>query len=431
MNNSVNVHQLEPGMIPESDLRAGNGRLLAVKGTPLSRNQIRALKTWGVTNVILQSSSDQEESSWDWPYTKTDASDLPDPELLEQAEKLILPRFAHTDLEHPAIGEMFSLAKARKAGELKNNPDLINYAPRKTQTRVHGAVLFGKHQPKPDSINFKTVSPEDLGLLPLPSVSLNLQKALMDPKSTQSTLADLINKDSKLSSRLLKLINSSLFGLPFKIESIYQAINIIGSKQLAMLVLGLTVRSMFRQITPASMDMKQFWKHSMACAIAARTMGASMGGVNPERLFLAGLLHDIGWLILMDKFSIQMGGVQKMIRQGKITRQAAETEFFGMDHALLGGMIIAKWEFSLILENAISYHHEPEKSLSFLETGILHTADILVHACGFDKINGEKVPNLDSFTWENLNLDPAVFTLCMRQIDRILFQKNRSMVQQK
>ncbi len=431
MNQSISVHQLEPGMIPESDLRCRNGRLLAVRGTPLSRNQIRALKTWGVTSVSLQSSSDQEDSSWDWSYTEKDSSDRPDPGLQDQAEKIILPRFARTDLEHPAVSAMFSLAKTRLAKELKKSPDLVPACPEKTQTRVHGEILFGKHQPKPDSMDFQALNPEELGLLPLPSVSLNLQKALIDPKCAQSALADLINKDTKLSSRLLKLINSSLFGLPFKVESIYQAITIIGSKQLSMLVLGLTVRSVFRQIAPDSVNLKQFWKHSMACAIAARTIGAGLGRVNPERLFLAGLLHDIGWLILMDKFSMRMGRVQKMIRGGKITRQAAEAEIFGMDHAQFGGMIIAKWKFSLILEHAIRYHHEPDKSLNFLETGILHTADVLVHACGMDKTAGENVPSLDPLTWENLNLDPAVFALCLKQIDRVLFQKTESMVQKK
>jgi len=420
MSRDISVHQLEPGMIPESDLRSRNGRLLVVRGTPLSRIQIRALKTWGVNSVTLRDSSDQENTFEDRPYTKTDDHDLHDPKLQDQAEKMILPRFARTDLEHPAMREMFSLAKIRVAKELKSNPDLVHAAPKSTQTRMHGEILFGKNQPQPDSINFKTVNPEDLGLLSLPSVSLNLQKALIDPKCTQSTVADLINKDPNLSSRLLKLINSSLFGLPFKVESIYQAITIIGSKQVSMLVLGLTFRSMFRQIAPASMDIKQFWKHSMACAVAARTMGAGMGGVNPERLFLAGLLHDIGWLILMDKFPIQMAGVQKMTRQGKITRQIAESEVFGMDHAKFGTMIIAKWKFSLILENAIRYHHEPAHSMNFLETGILHTADILVHACGFDKIRGENVPGLDFSTWEALSLDPAVFGQCMKQIDRIV-----------
>jgi len=400
--------------------------LLGVKGAPLSRAQIRALKTWGVSSVTLQAPSDQEASSCDWPYTKTHAHDPPDPELLEKAEQLILPRFAQTDQEHPAMRKMFSLAKTRMARKLKGNPDLVHAAPKSTQTRVHGEALFGKRQPKPDSMDFQTLNPEDLGLMPLPAVSLNLQKALIDPQCTQSALADLINKDSRLSSRLLKLINSSLFGLPFKAGSIYQAISIIGSKQLSMLVLGLTVRSVFRQIAPACMDMKLFWKHSMACAVAARTMGASMGGMNPERLFLAGLLHDIGWLILMDKFPIQMSRVHKMIRRGNTTRQAAETEIFGMDHAKFGGMIIAKWKFSLILENTITYHHKAEKSLNFLEAGVLHTADILVHACGFDKIKGENIPSLDSFTWEALNLDPAVFDLCMQQIDRILFQKTEA-----
>ena len=420
MSRDISVHQLEPGMIPESDLRSRNGRLLVVRGTPLSRIQIRALKTWGVNSVTLRDSSDQENTFEDRPYTKTDDHDLHDPKLQDQAEKMILPRFARTDLEHPAMREMYSLAKIRVAKELKSNPDLVHAAPKSTQTRMHGEILFGKNQPQPDSINFKTVNPEDLGLLSLPSVSLNLQKALIDPKCTQSTVADLINKDPNLSSRLLKLINSSLFGLPFKVESIYQAITIIGSKQVSMLVLGLTFRSMFRQIAPASMDIKQFWKHCMACAVAARTMGAGMGGVNPERLFLAGLLHDIGWLILMNKFPIQMARVQKMTRQGEITRQVAESQVFGMDHAKFGATIIAKWKFSLILENTIRYHHEPAHSLNFLETGILHTADILVHAFGINKIRGENVPGLDFITWEALSLDPAVFGQCMKQIDRIV-----------
>ena len=424
MSQNISVHQLKPGMVPATDLRSGNGRLLGVKGAPLSRAQIRALKTWGVSSVTLVDMPDQETFSEELPEMKTDSSEGHDPQTLEQAEKLILPRFALTDLEHPAMQEMFNLARLRMAGELSRDPDLLLSSPQKKQTRMHGDILFGKHQPQPESMDLQTLDPEAMGLLPLPDVSIDLQQALIDPKCTAATLTELINQDPKLSARLLKLINSSMYGLPFRVESIYQAMTNLGSRQLSMLVLGLTVRSMFRQIAPPSMDIKQFWKHSMACAIAARTIGAGLGGVNTERLFLAGLLHDAGWIILMDKFPGHMRSAQKNARLEKKTRHKAEEEVLGIDHAGLGGMLIAKLKFSLILEHTVRYHHAPALSVHPSESGIIHLADILMHACGINKMSNEYVPPLDADTWDILSLDPAVLALSLRHIDLFLFRNS-------
>jgi HD-like signal output (HDOD) protein len=424
MSPNISVYQLEPGMVPATDLRSVNGRLLGVRGTPLSRAQIRALKTWGVSSVTLLDNPDQEALSEELPELKTDSSAGHDPETLEQAEKLILPRFAHCDLEHPGMKEIFNLARLRMAEELNRDPNLLLASPQKKQTRIHGDILFGKNQPQPESMDYQSLDPEAMGLLPLPNVSLNLQKALIDPKCTAAALTELINQDPKLCARLLKLINSSMYALPFRVESIYQAMTILGSRQLSMLVLGLTVRSMFRQIAPPSMEIKQFWKHSMACAIAARTIGAGLGGINPERLFLAGLLHDVGWIILMDKFPGHTRRAQKLARLEKKTRHRAEEDVLGINHAGLGGVLLAKLKFSLILEHSVRYHHTPALSVHPSESGIVHIADILVHACCINKISNEQVPPLDNDTWDRLSLDPAVLDLSLRHIDLFLLGKS-------
>jgi len=423
MNRELSVHELEPGMIPDRDLRSRNGRLLVPGGLSLSRDHIRALKIWGVTRVRIRDFSDLQASTETEDHAEQDVQQLPDPELLERAEKMILPRFSLSDLEQPAMKEIFSLAAKRLASRLGRDPE-FTLPPQETQTRVHGEILFRKHQNRSRPSDPANLDISDLELSPLPQVTLRLQEALTDPKCSASTLAEIIEQDSDLSQRLLRLTNSSFYNLPIRINSITQAMTVIGLRQMSMMVLGMTVKSIFRGLGSGDLNMKKFWKHCMGCAIAARTLGGVRGGVNTERVFLAGLLHDIGRMVLMEKYPEEMRRAERKARQNRQLPHEAEALVLGTDHALVGGRLLAGWKFSLILEHAVKYHHQPSLSLHRRETALVHIADSLLHACSLEESRDDFVPPVDPETWEAVKLEPEVFALCMRRVDRVLSKKS-------
>lgn len=412
----ISLHKLEPGMVPTQDLLGKDGRVLVVKKTPLSKAHIRILKIWGVGRICI------EEREQDFPETIAKAggqetSELQNPELLKRAEKMLLPRFAQTDLRHPAVNKMFELAKHSLVGELSRNPDLVLAPAKRAQTRRHGEILFGKYQQEREPADEQCIGLISPRLEPLPGIVFRLQEALIDPKCSAITLAKIVNQDPNLARRLLKLINSPFYNLPCRINSIFEALTILGTKQVSMLVLAQTVRSVFKQIMPQDVDMNKFWRHSMACAIAARSLGAVKGKMNTERLFLAGMLHDVGKIILMDRFPEKLSQARKKAGQNRMITHVIETETIGVDHAYLGGMLLAEWKFSLLLEHAVRYHHNPEQALNLLDTAVLHTADVLAHACSIGRDSSECVPPLDARSWEVLDLEPAVLAFCAQQLE--------------
>ncbi len=392
MKRKINVHKLEPGMIPASDLLAGNGRLLVNSGIPLSGKHIRALKTWGIREVVVKAPGDSQNTQQSETDTDQGGEAYQDPELLDLAAKKIQPFLVHADLEHPAMQELFRLAQIRLAREMARNPDLRFAPTRSNQTRMHGEILFGKQQPRPVTMDTGSLDFESLEFPSLPEISLKLQEALVDPKCTAARLAETISLESQLSKRLLNIINSSFYGFPFRIESIFQALTLLGTKQVSMMALGLLFKSILRRLKPREMNMNKFWRHSIACAIAARTIGSFRGGMNIERLFLAGMLHDIGKVILMQNFPQHMCHAQKKSDRGEKLSYLAEYEVLGVDHARIGGLLLSKWKFSLILEHTVSYHHSPGLSMHLPETAVLHIADILAHTCLLGSEAFEYVP---------------------------------------
>ncbi len=407
----IKANKLEPGMIPARELRSKNGRLVAGKGVPLTREHIRALKIWGISKACIENDSDNQS------IMEPESTPDLDPETQKLAKRLVRPRFALNDLNHPAIQEIFDLTKRHLARALTDNPQLTPASIKRTQTRVHGEILFGKQIPDPEPAEPQALDLTSLELQPMPEVILQLQEAVIDPKCSAMTLAEIVGQYSRLSNRLLQLFNNSFFGLPKKIDNILEAVTILGANQFVMTVLAQTVRSMFSEIAPPSMDMKKFWRHSMACAVAARTLGKIKGGMNIERLFLAGLLHDIGKVILMDQFPKLMRQARKNTEQGRKPLHVAEAECIGMSHGWAGGMLLAKWKFPILLEQAVRYHHQPFHSLYFLEAAMVHTADVLARAWDMEWESPECIPPLNHKSWEALHLEPEVLASCIQQME--------------
>ena len=254
----------------------------------------------------------------------------------------------------------------------------------------------------------------------LPTIFVKLDEAIGDPRSTNKDFAAIINEDTAMAARLLRIGNSALYNFPSKIETVSHAITIIGTTQLRDLVLACSVIKMFDNIPEELVSMELFWRHSIAVGVAARIIATTRRENNVERFFVAGLLHDIGRLIMFTETANQMQHVVNHAQEEQLLLFKAEKELMGFDHAKLGGLLLTAWQLPDRLVDAVQYHHNPARSKTHpIEAGILHIADIIVNALQLGTTGEHFVPPLNNSAWEQLDLADDVFSTI---IDRLLIQ---------
>lgn len=216
-----------------------------------------------------------------------------------------------------------------------------------------------------------------LHLVSLPEIYLRLQQALDNPNHTRQQLADVVAYDPSLSARVLRIANSSYYGFPSKIESISAAVNIIGEIELRNIVLATTVVNTMSKLEQGGLDINQFWLHSLNCGVIARLIGKLVGGCNADNLFLCGMLHDLGILILYRQEIELANSVARQMQDRQQSRDQAEQSLLGFDHAGLGGLLAQAWGLTPVLQEVIKCHHQPDLANEYLrESQILCLANL-------------------------------------------------------
>jgi HD-like signal output (HDOD) protein len=258
----------------------------------------------------------------------------------------------------------------------------------------------------------------DMKISSPPMIFLLINETMKNPKSSVLDIAEIINKDQGLTARLLKMANSPLYGFPYKIETITQAISILGTQQINDLILATTVLSLFKGIPEELIDLESFWNHSIACGISARIIATFRREPNLERFFVAGILHDIGRLILYTKMPELSTELLEKYREGEGLLYMVEQEIIGFDHGDIGGLLAEKWKLPLSTKEMVQFHHRPYVSTHFpTETAIIHLADILAHAMELGSSGERFVPPLDKKAWECIGIAPSVFPSVMGKIE--------------
>jgi putative nucleotidyltransferase with HDIG domain len=222
----------------------------------------------------------------------------------------------------------------------------------------------------------------------LPVIVQQIQKLIDNPMSNMSQIAAIITRDQAIAARVVRLVNSAYYGFGGKISSIQQAIMLLGLNTVKNLVLGVSVVKTFAGASDASIfDRQRFWLHSFACATCARQMAKTLNREEPEDFFMAGLLHDIGVLILDQFFHEEFVSILQRVTKTKAEWIAAETETLGLDHCEIGVYIAEKWKIPEFLRIAIRHHHRPcfsriESERQRLMVAAVHVADAIVSQRG-------------------------------------------------
>lgn len=254
-------------------------------------------------------------------------------------------------------------------------------------------------------------SPEDLvkgviKLISLPEIFIRVNQVMSDPNHDAKQLGDVISHDPSLTARILRIVNSAFYGLRVKIELVSRAVSVIGEEDLRNLVLATSAVETFKRIPNELVDIDLFWRHSIHTGIVSKLLSKHCNILHGERLFIAGLLHDIGKLIMyhQEPDLSQDILVEASDTDGVIFH--AEEELLGFNHADVGGALVNAWKLADTLKDTVSYHHAPLLARKYpVETAIVHIANCVVNAIGPEtEINEHLLDNHPSFEPETLNI---------------------------
>lgn len=245
------------------------------------------------------------------------------------------------------------------------------------------------------------------GLPTLPSLLHNINQMILNPRTSAKEVAQVISSDPSLTSKVLRVVNSSFYGFPNRITTITHAIVILGFNTIKSIVLSSTIFDVFRRAPRPGdpFDRLEFWKHSIGCGAAAKVLGRRLQYPMLEELFIAGLLHDVGKIVLDQFLPETFDEVLRLVRQKNLLIVEAEAQILGATHADVGAWLFERWNLSRGLVETTRCHHNPAlASENPRFTEIIHVADVLVRALRFGNGGDARIPRIQEGAWKSLGL---------------------------
>ncbi len=276
------------------------------------------------------------------------------------------------------------------------------------------------------TVDTTQITPESLvadvrDLLSLPEIAVQVNAMVEDPSSSAADIGDVISRDPSLTARLLRIANSPFFGLSAKVATVARAVAVVGSKKLRDLIIATSAIRTFKGVPNQLVSMDDFWYHSLYCAIAARLLAASRRLPHADSLFTAGLLHDIGQLIIFNRLPEQAREALRLSMEDPhaMDMRQAEQEVLGFDHAQVGGLLLRHWQLPALLEECVTHHHTPEQAVQFpVEAAIVHIANSIATLAEINSMNLEDVPRIQTSAWKVSGLKVEIVEAVMRETQK-------------
>lgn len=241
-----------------------------------------------------------------------------------------------------------------------------------------------------------------------PDLCVRLFGLLESGDASATEIGDVISHDPSLTARLLQLVNSSFFNFARRIDTVSRAITVLGTRELYSLVLAVSAIKSFSKLPVTLVNIDTFWRHGIFTGLLAREIARKIRILHPERLFIAGLLHDIGSLVLYARMPEQMRDLMLVCEGEEDLLHQAELEHFGFSHGDLGGALAEVWNLPEHLQDAITHHHDPDAGQT-PDAAIIHLADALANRSRLGAFCEDPpgIAHIHPGTWERLGMEPA------------------------
>jgi len=252
---------------------------------------------------------------------------------------------------------------------------------------------------------------EGIGALPtLPEIPMRILRLISNEEASMDDISRIVERDPSLTANILKVANSPYYGMRQKVASLKLALAMLGLNEIINIVTSISIVRLFPARKRAgSFDRTRFWQHSFGCATAARMLAGDLKFETEGVDFVAGLLHDVGKLIMDQYFHPKLREIRKVKQKKDITLIEAEQQALGVDHATLGSWLAQRWDLPAPLVESITYHHRPLDVLALAPpsrepalAAIVHLADILAGEPELNFTESLQAPESfgDNFAWK-------------------------------
>lgn len=257
-----------------------------------------------------------------------------------------------------------------------------------------------------------TTTPEELvrnivQLISFPDVALRIHEMLSDEESGSAHIAAVIETDPALTAALLRIANSARYGAGGTIGTVARAVTVVGLQEVRYLAFGICANTAFKGVPNELMTVEDFWKHSLYCAAASQNLGRQSPIHTDDSLFTAGLLHDIGHLVMFNQCpDLSREALQLSLEENDgLSPYLSERTILGFDHMAVGAELARQWRLPACLRKCIEFHHEPfasdETTAAML---VVHLANSIAVLAELDSHNVSDAPPIDTRVFAELRL---------------------------
>lgn len=232
----------------------------------------------------------------------------------------------------------------------------------------------------------------------LPQVASEAMRLARDPKSSISDMVKLVEGDIALSSKVLRAANSAYYGVPRKVDNVRLAAVILGMDEISNLVTSISVINSFsNNATTEGFNREQFWRHSATVAELTTQLTSAVGSPKARSSFIAGLMHDIGKLILNQIFSETFSEIINLQVNQKLPSHQADMTVMGVDHGHIGAWLLARWHLPEdVIQGVATHHIRPTDAARDSLGVVIMWADRFAHMMDYTRDPEALISNLDS-----------------------------------
>ncbi len=241
-----------------------------------------------------------------------------------------------------------------------------------------------------DNMMHTLTSFKDLPTLPV--IALEINRLLASDTTSVNNLSRIIAKDQAIVSKLLKLVNSSFFGVRSKVSSVEEAVVRLGFNSVRNVVVSVSIFESLTLAHPEDLgfSLVEFWEHSIAVAVTSRYLSEKTGLQDPDDCFVAGLLHDIGLIVIARCFPESLVNILRKIKERNVSLYDIEKEVLPIRHNKIGEILAKKWQLPSSVCDALKYHHAPNRSAANPELlTLIHLGDVITRRFFITTINPE------------------------------------------